>query len=168
MIRQMASNLEQIHALFIHVTNVRNQLDYMKRVLTLMADNTEIAHATDLEFRRLKRCFETTMCSTIFPFGTEYVYVWQLEQNKYYIGYSENLAKRFDEHMAEEGAIWTKRYKPVSIIEIIRGNKDTEKAKTLEYIKKYGFEHVRGSVWCKIEYRVTPPEVIQALTTTSQ
>jgi predicted GIY-YIG superfamily endonuclease len=162
----MASIIEQIHTLLVNVTNIHNQLNYMKKITAITPQNEDVLHETEIEFRKLKRCFETTMCGTIFPFGTEYVYVWQLEQGKYYVGYSENLSRRLDEHLTEEGAIWTKRYKPVSIVEIVRGGVEIEKKKTLEYIKKYGFENVRGAGWCKLEYKVTPPEVIQALTAT--
>jgi len=163
----MASILEEINAFFVNLTNVRSQLNYMKRVITLAPDNQEIVTETESEFKKLKRYFETTICSSIFPFGTEYVYVWQLEEGKYYVGYSENLSRRLEEHMTEEGAVWTKKYKPLSIIEIVRGGTGVEKQKTLEYMKKFGFENVRGAGWCKIDYKTVPAEVVQVISSQS-
>ena len=30
-------------------------------------------------------------------------------------------------------------------------------------LEKYGFENVRGSFWCKLEYKVVPEEVQRAI-----
>jgi len=161
---QMNSVIEQINNLFINVTNLKNELSYMKKIVNISPDNEEILRETELELRKMRRFFETTSTGTsLFPFGVEYVYVWELENNKYYVGYSENLTRRLDEHMSEEGSTWTKKHKPLSIIEIVRGNKNIEKQKTLQYMKEKGWENVRGAGWCLLEYKVCPPEVTKYL-----
>ena len=110
--------------------------------------------------KRVRRCFETTtLGSSMFPFGTEYVYVWELNDGKFYVGWSENLSRRIDEHLSGEGALWTKKYHPLSIIEILRGDKEIERQKTLEYMKIKGWDNVRGSHWCQVEYKTIPIEV---------
>ena len=153
--------LEKIHARLINMTSTVNQLNYMKKMLTV-SSSEEAIKETENELKRLCRFYDTTVLApSMFPFGTQYVYVWELEQGKYYIGWSENLSRRLDEHLSEEGALWTKKYKPVAIIEILRGDKEVEKQKTLEYIKLKGFDNVRGAGWCSTEYKTVPRGVKQ-------
>ena len=156
----MTDLIEQINNLFINVTTIKDRLNYMKNILTIDSENEEIVKETDMELKRVRKFFQTTtLCSNMFPFGTQYVYVWELEESKYYIGWSENLANRLISHISNEGAMWTKKYKPISIIEILRGDKSVEKQKTLEYMKLKGWENVRGGPWCSTEYKTIPPEV---------
>ena len=158
----MATVLEQINTLSVNVKNIDNQLNYMKKIVTIASDNTEIIAETETEIKKLRRFIEPNVFGvSLFPAGIEYVYVWELTDGKYYVGYSANLSNRLEQHMSDSGANWTKKYKPISIIEVLRGDKDTEKQKTLEYMKKKGFENVRGAGWCLSEYKNTPPEVIK-------
>jgi predicted GIY-YIG superfamily endonuclease len=157
---QMTDLIEQINTLFVNVTNIKDRLNYMKKILTIDSENEEIVRETEMELKRVRRFFETTtLGSSMFPFGTQYIYVWELEEGKFYVGWSENLSRRLDEHLSEEGAIWTKKYKPVSIMEVCRGDKSVEKQKTLEYMKLKGWENVRGGPWCYLDYKTAPPEV---------
>lgn len=152
--------LERIHTLIRTLSNIRNQLTFMKKVLSLSPNNPDIRQETEIELNRLRRSLDTTTFgSTLFPFGTQYVYVWELEEGKYYVGWSEHLSRRLDEHTTHEGAVWTKRYTPIGIVEILRGDKQVERSKTLEYIAKKGFANVRGSLWCNLEYKFIPNEV---------
>jgi len=156
----MGELIDQIDSLIVNVTNIKNSLNYMKKIITIDPENDDIIRETELELKRVRRSYETTTIgSIIFPFGSQYVYVWQLEDNKYYVGWSENLSRRLDEHLSEEGALWTKKHKPLSIIEICRGDKNIEKQKTLDYMKSKGWENVRGGPWCCIEYKNIPSEV---------
>jgi predicted GIY-YIG superfamily endonuclease len=156
----MSDLLDQINKLSINISAIKNQLTFMKRVLTAASDNEELRKETEQEFKRVRRYYETTiLASSLFPFGTQYVYVWELEGGKYYVGWSENLSRRLDEHISEEGAVWTRKYSPIGIVEIVRGDKQTEKMKTLKYMKKMGFENVRGAGWCSLEYKTVPVEV---------
>ena len=156
----MENIFERINNLIINLSNIRNQLKFMKTILGLSPNNPDILNETEQELKRLRRSLDTTILgSSLFPFGIQYVYVWELEEGKYYVGWSENLSRRLDEHTLEEGSVWTKQYKPIGIVEIVRGDKQVEKAKTLEYIKKKGFANVRGSTWCHLEYKSVPLEV---------
>ena len=90
---------------------------------------------------------------TINPF----VYVLELEDDKYYIGITYNLNLRYSQHLLGLGAGWTKLYKPVRIKKVIaNGSKEIEKEKTIHYIKKYGFENVRGGPWTRMNYVKIP------------
>ena len=149
-----------INTLLHNLANVTHQLNFMKRILLVSEENENILDETNTELKRIRRFVETTFLgSSLFPFGIEYVYVWQLEDGKYYVGWSENLSRRMDEHILGEGAVWTKKHPPVAIVEIVRGNKDVEKKKTLEYMKARGWENVRGGPWCSVEYKAIPSEV---------
>lgn len=48
-----------------------------------------------------------------------YIYVLKLEQDKYYIGKTDNPNIRLENHFSSNGSEWTKLYKPLKIIEII-------------------------------------------------
>lgn len=79
-----------------------------------------------------------------------YVYVLKLEEERYYIGRTSNFMQRMKEHFTGFGSEYTKKYKPLNIIEVIEEkNEYDERDKTLEYMKIYGFEKVRGYAWCQ-------------------
>jgi len=156
----MSDTIDQINSVIVNITNTRNQLNYMKKIVTVAPDNHEVLNETQSELKRIRKFYDTTSsAASFFPFGTEYVYVWELEEGKYYVGYSENLSGRLEQHTTGEGAVWTKKYKPISILEILRGNKDVEKAKTLEYMKLKGFDNVRGAGYTRTEYTSIPQAV---------
>jgi len=48
-----------------------------------------------------------------------YIYVLELEQQKYYIGKTDNPKMRLDTQFQNKGSVWTKKYKPIQIIELI-------------------------------------------------
>ena len=73
-----------------------------------------------------------------------FIYALQLEQQKYYIGKTNNPQFRLETHFNSNGAEWTKKYKPVHIVEIIPNcdNYDEDKY-TIKYMEKYGINNVR-------------------------
>lgn len=160
----MSDTIDQINSVIVNITNIGNQLNYMKKILAVAPENEEVLSETRAELKRIRKFYDNmAIFSSFFPYGTEYVYVWELEEGKYYIGYSKNLSNRLEQHGTSDGALWTTRYKPVSIIEIVRGDTTVEKAKTLEYMKLKRFENVRGSHWCKLEYSSIPQGVQEYL-----
>ena len=73
------------------------------------------------------------------------IYVPKLDNNKYYVGKSENVEKRFEQHISGNGASWTKLYKPISIEKIIENaNIFDEDNITKQYMSLYGIDNVRG------------------------
>ena len=79
-----------------------------------------------------------------------YVYVLELEDNHYYIGRTSNFIQRMNEHFTDNGALYTKKYKPIKIKEVVQEKTCyDERDKTLEYMEKYGWENVRGYAWCR-------------------
>ena len=151
----MSNTLDEINTYLNNISNTRNQLNYMKRILEL-TDNEEVANETLKQFKNLRYSTEQI---PYFPVGTDYIYVWELEEKKYYVGTSGNLSQRLKQHSSEDGAKWTQKYKPVKIIEICLGNKEVENRKTIEYMKKYGWENVRGGPWCQVNMKNPPSEL---------
>ena len=73
------------------------------------------------------------------------VYVLKCEQDKIYVGMTMNLNLRIAQHWSGQGAQWTKRYKPLELIQVIAfGSKSLENKVTLLYMKEWGAENVRG------------------------
>ena len=77
------------------------------------------------------------------------IYVLKCEQNKYYIGQTNrNLEYRIYEHIFGSGSEWTKKYKPIKIIDIINNCDEMDEDKyTKIYMKKYGIDNVRGGAY---------------------
>ena len=81
---------------------------------------------------------------------SETIYILQLENNKYYIGKSNNVEKRFKDHMNGTGSTWTKLHKPIKIIKKIPNcNNFDEDKYTKEYMSIYGINNVRGGTYTK-------------------
>lgn len=81
-----------------------------------------------------------------------FIYVLELDGNKYYVGKTTNPDFRLDTHFDVGGSAWTIKYKPIKLIELIAecDNFDEDKY-TLKYMEKYGIENVRGGSFCQIK-----------------
>jgi predicted GIY-YIG superfamily endonuclease len=77
------------------------------------------------------------------------IYVLQCENNKYYVGKTSNIDQRLAQHFSQEGGSeWTKLHPPQEMIDVrdMTGDYDEMNA-TLECMKKYGIDNVRGAQW---------------------
>lgn len=80
------------------------------------------------------------------------IYVLKLEGGKYYVGKSDNVMNRFQQHLNGNGSAWTRKYKPVSLEKIIKNVSTFEEDKiTKEYMSKYGIDRVRGGSYVEVE-----------------
>ncbi|ARF08977.1 GIY-YIG nuclease and ricin-type beta-trefoil lectin domain protein [Catovirus CTV1] len=80
------------------------------------------------------------------------IYVIKCENEKYYIGKSFYPENRVLEHFLGNGSEWTKKYKPVEIIQIIKNADNFDEDKyTKIYMSKYGIDNVRGGTYCQIK-----------------
>jgi len=80
------------------------------------------------------------------------IYVLRLQGGRYYVGKSENVMKRYQQHVAGTGSAWTKKYKPVAVEKTIENVSPFEEDKvTKEYMAKYGIEKVRGGSYIDVE-----------------
>ena len=82
----------------------------------------------------------------------EYLYTLQLQDGKYYVGKSSDPDARYLQHKNGTGAAWTKKYKPVKLLDtkLITSEYD-ETNLTKDFIKKYGIENVRGGPYTQLE-----------------
>lgn len=81
-----------------------------------------------------------------------YIYVLELENNKYYVGKTTNPDVRLETHFKVGGSCWTSIHKPKKVLELIENCDDYDEDKyTLKYMKEYGIENVRGGSFCKIK-----------------
>ena len=81
------------------------------------------------------------------------VYILKLEDNKYYVGKTNNLRRRYMEHVSgKRSSAWTKKYRPIRIINTIPDAHCLDEDKvTVEYMMKYGIENVRGGPYVSIK-----------------
>jgi predicted GIY-YIG superfamily endonuclease len=80
------------------------------------------------------------------------IYILKLENNKYYVGKTNNIELRLNNHFNYNGSFWTKKYKPQEIVEIIKNCDEFDEDKyTIKMMKKYGIENVRGGSFCKFK-----------------
>jgi predicted GIY-YIG superfamily endonuclease len=87
------------------------------------------------------------------------IYVLELENSKYYVGFTNNLEKRLYCHFNYGGSCWTKIHKPVKVIETLEGGKDIEKLVTLKYMRLYGWENIRGAAWTQRNLKNPPKDL---------
>lgn len=92
------------------------------------------------------------------------IYVLSLIENKFYVGKSQNVLNRLNQHIDGSGSVWTTIYKPVDILEVLNENTPfDEDSKTLEYMKKYGIQNVRGGSFCEMRLTESLIGVIQKM-----
>jgi predicted GIY-YIG superfamily endonuclease len=80
------------------------------------------------------------------------IYILRLEGGRYYVGKSDNIQKRYQQHLNGSGSAWTKKYQPVALLKTIENVSSFEEDKvTKEYMAKYGIDKVRGGSYVEIE-----------------
>ncbi len=81
------------------------------------------------------------------------IYVLKCTNNKYYIGKTTltDVSKRFNIHKKGQGAIWTRKYRPIEILNTYKNCDHFDEDKyTKIYMDKYGIENVRGGSYTKV------------------
>lgn len=107
----------------------------------------------------LDPCTEATL-STVHTLAqtatNEIIYVLALENDKYYVGKTCNLARRLDEHYNGDGAAWTKLYKPVKCLAThVSSSKFDESVVTKEWMLTKGINNVRGGAYTQVHLSKT-------------
>jgi len=84
--------------------------------------------------------------------STTNIYIIRCEGDRYYIGKTNDLERRRQQHLNGTASAWTKKYKPISIEKIIPNASHFDEDKyTKEYMSKYGIDKVRGGSYVEIE-----------------
>lgn len=81
-----------------------------------------------------------------------YIYAIKLEKGKYYIGKTTHPQFRLQSHFDSNGSYWTKKYKPLKVIEIKPNCDDYDEDKTtMQYMDRYGINNVRGGSFVSVK-----------------
>jgi hypothetical protein len=89
------------------------------------------------------------------------IYVLMLEGGKYYVGKTTSLESRIQQHFGGTGSVWTKKYKPIRVVETASNCESFDEDKyTIRYMHQYGIENVRGGSFCQV---CLPDETIRLI-----
>jgi cellular nucleic acid-binding protein len=90
------------------------------------------------------------------------IYILLCEQGKYYIGKTNNVIKRYQEHLNGTASVWTKKYSPILLQDTIENASPfKEDMITKEYMAKYGINNVRGGSYVSEVLDATQFDVLQ-------
>ena len=80
------------------------------------------------------------------------IYVLRLKGGKYYVGKTDDVQRRFAQHVSGRGSTWTRKYPPVKLERTIKGASPFDEDKiTKELMQKHGINNVRGGAYVSIE-----------------
>lgn len=80
-----------------------------------------------------------------------YVYILKLEHGKYYVGRTNDVQKRVEDHKAGRGSEWTRKYKMLSLIRYEKVDSPFyEDMWVKEMMHKHGINNVRGGSYSQI------------------
>jgi predicted GIY-YIG superfamily endonuclease len=84
--------------------------------------------------------------------GNPHVYVLELGNGNFYVGYTLHLKHRLSKHKNPKckSAKWVDLHGCKNVLEIHRGGKDIETKLTLKYMRAKGFDKVRGASWTMV------------------
>lgn len=95
------------------------------------------------------------------PAARYYTYVLLLQNNKMYVGNTDNIYNRLLDHclMSGSSSIWVRQHGPVQrVVEVMRDcSREDEAYKTMEYMSLFGWQNVRGAAYCRASMRTPPP-----------
>lgn len=87
----------------------------------------------------------------------EVCYVLRLNQGKYYVGRTKYVQKRLSDHFTGKGSLWTKLYKPVSVVDLRPLTYSSQENDTTKVMMKiHGVVNVRGGKWYLPELKEEP------------
>jgi cellular nucleic acid-binding protein len=93
-----------------------------------------------------------------------YIYAIKLDKGKYYIGKTNNPRFRLQSHFDSNGSSWTKKYKPLEVMEIKSNCDDYDEDKiTLQYMDKYGINNVRGGSFVSVKLDKSTIETLKQM-----
>ena len=86
--------------------------------------------------------------------STTNIYILSLVENKYYIGYTDNIKKRVQEHIDGKGSSFTKKYRPTSLVKVHENVSPLKVDKyVIKYMQKFGINNVRGGSYKNVELK---------------
>ena len=90
------------------------------------------------------------------------IYILKLEGDKYYIGKSGNVDRRFQDHMSGNGSAWTRVHHPIEIEKVIPNTSAFDEDRYVkEYMALHGVDNVRGGSYVTIELSAEQKEFLK-------
>ena len=86
------------------------------------------------------------------------IYVLALENDKYYVGKTDNVKYRIKQHFDGKGAYWTRKYKPIKIV--YTASTHEEDYHVIKAMHEHGIQNVRGGTFSKMQ--LTPSDIEHA------
>ncbi|MDN5863936.1 MAG: GIY-YIG nuclease family protein [Gammaproteobacteria bacterium] len=122
---------------------------YKAAVLKAAVEGRLVATEAELARRLLARdaqASEGCYLPTPRP-GVFYVYAIRCVDDSIYIGHTDNLARRWEEHLAGLGADWTKQHKPIQIVHYEEYTSRQEAADREKWLKTgYGCKWIKREI----------------------
>lgn len=89
------------------------------------------------------------------------IYVLRLKEGKFYVGRTNNITRRYQEHRNGNASAWTRKYAPVELNRTIKCASTFDEDKIVkELMATYGIENVRGGVYVNITLDSTQMELL--------
>ena len=121
-------------------------VEYVSEIVKTVETNTSIEN---LKNAHMLRCYDSIKSKT------QYLYVLELENDKFYVGRTGNLQMRLQNHKFGMGAKWTKKYPVIEIIYqsvLLNDYDEDEDNLTFYCMRRSGIENVRGGKMCYINF----------------
>jgi predicted GIY-YIG superfamily endonuclease len=91
----------------------------------------------------------------------QFIYVLGLQEGKYYVGKTNDITRRLQEHQSGSGCEWTKRYRMVKLLHSEQSSDPYDEDKiTKKWMAEKGINNVRGGVYSQV---VLPDEQIASI-----
>lgn len=79
------------------------------------------------------------------------IYILKLRDGKYYVGKTDNVERRYEQHLEGNGSAWTKKYSPIKIEKTIQNASPFDEDRYVkEYMAKHGIANVRGGAYTQV------------------
>ena len=76
------------------------------------------------------------------------IYVLRLKGGKYYVGKTDNVQRRYAQHVSGQGSAWTREHAPVKLERTIKGASVFDEDKIVkELMAEHGIDNVRGGAY---------------------
>jgi len=96
----------------------------------------------------------------------QFVYILKCLEGRLYVGRAPNVAKRFADHCKGTGAMWTKLYKPISILDQHSTYDPFDEDKfTIKYMASHGVNNVRGGSFVTMQLESFQLKTIEKMIT---
>jgi hypothetical protein len=91
------------------------------------------------------------------------IYILKLQEGKYYVGKSNNVIKRYQQHVEGTGSSWTRKYKPITLEKTVAQQSPFDEDKFVkEYMSEHGIENVRGGSYVAEELSQSQLDALKA------